>query len=93
MAKTGKSFGVDNIPILFLKLALSSKDSLARSINFMCPKFPGFLSNTSIETNSFPESWKIARVTHIFKNGGKADKSNYRPISVLPIIARLFEKL
>ena len=41
----------------------------------------------------FPDSWKIARVTPIYKNGDKADKSNYRPISVLPVISRLFEKL
>ena len=42
----------------------------------------------------FPDSWKIAWVTPIHKNGDdRADKSNYRPISVLPIISRLFEKL
>ena len=41
----------------------------------------------------FPDSWKIARVTPIYKNGDKADKSKYRPISVLPVISRLFEKL
>ena len=49
--------------------------------------------NTSIETSMFPDSWKIARVTPIYKNGDRADKSNYRPISVLPVISRLFEKL
>ena len=49
--------------------------------------------NTSIETSIFTDSLKIARVTPIYKNGDKADKSNYRPISVLPVISRLFEKL
>ena len=88
MAKAGKSFGVDNNSSLFLKLALPSIDSLARSINSLA-----LLSNTSIETDTFPELWKIARATPLFKDGGKADKSNYRPISVLPITARLFEKL
>ena len=29
----------------------------------------------------------------IFKGGDKSDKSNYRPISILPVISRLFEKL
>ena len=52
-----------------------------------------FLFNTSIETSQFPDSWKIARVTPIFKDGEKTEKSNYRPISVLPVISRLFEKL
>ena len=51
------------------------------------------LLNTSIETSIFAESWKLARVIPIFKDGDRADKSNYRPISVSPVIARLFEKL
>ena len=49
--------------------------------------------NTSIETGQFPDSWKVARVTPILKDGEKTNKSNYRPISVLPAISRLFEKL
>ena len=66
----------------FLKLALPFiENSLA------------FLFNTSIETSQFPDSWKVARVTPIFKEGDKTEKSNYRPISVLPVISRLFEKL
>ena len=51
------------------------------------------LLNTSIETSQVLDSWKVARVTPIFKDGDKTDKSNYRPISVLPVISRLFEKL
>ena len=50
------------------------------------------LFNTSIERSQFPDSWKLARVTPIVKEGDKAEKSNYRPISVLPVISRLFEK-
>ena len=79
--KTAKSFGIDNIFSYFLKLALPFiENSLA------------FLFNTSIETSEFPDSWKVARVTPIFKEGDKTEKSNYRPISVLPVISRLFEK-
>ena len=73
--KTAKSFGTDNISSYFLKLALAFiENSLA------------FLFNTSIETSRFPDSWKVARVSPIFKEGDKAEKSNYRPISVLPVI-------
>ena len=80
--KTAKSFGTDNISSYFLKLALPFiENSLA------------FLFNTSMETSRFPDSWKVARVTPIFKNGDKTDKSNHRPISVLPVILGLFEKL
>ena len=40
----------------------------------------------------FPSHWKMARVTPIFK-GDKSSKVTYRPISVLPVVSRLFEKL
>ena len=49
--------------------------------------------NTSIEASTFPVSWKIARVTPIYEEGEKLERSNYRPISVLPVLSRLFEKL
>ena len=51
------------------------------------------LFNTSLATSQFPDSWKLARVTPIFKEGDKTEKSNYHPISVLPVISRLFERL
>ena len=50
------------------------------------------LFNTSIETSIFPDLWKIPRVAPIYKEGDRSEKSNYRPISVLPVISRLFER-
>ena len=80
--KSSKSFGNDNISCYFLKLALPYiENALA------C------LFNTLLETNTFPDSWKLARVIPIFKEGDKTEKSNYRPISVLPVISRLCERL
>ena len=80
--KTTKGFGKENISCYFLKLATPFiEKSLAD------------LFNMSIETSQFPDLWKSARVTPIFKEGDKAEMSNYRPMSVLPVIARLFEKL
>ena len=35
----------------------------------------------------------MARVTPIYKDGSRIEISNYRPISVLPVVSRLFEKL
>ena len=76
--KAAKSFGHDNISSYFLPFI---SGSLAH------------LFNIAIETSTFPDSWKIARVTPIFKEGEKCVRSNYCPISVLPVMARLFEKL
>ena len=80
--KTAKSIGIDSISSFFLKLALSFiENSLAA------------LFNTSLETSNFPDLRKIARVTPIYKEGDKTEESNYRPILLLPVISRLFEKL
>ena len=51
------------------------------------------LFNLSLFSGKFPDCWKLARVAPIFKSGQRDDRSNYRPISVLPFISRLFEKL
>jgi hypothetical protein len=41
----------------------------------------------------FPALWKKANVAAVWKNkGSQSDASNYRPISVLPVLARLAEK-
>ncbi len=41
----------------------------------------------------FPEIWKCANVLPIHKKNEKTLKSNYRPISLLPIFGKIFEKL
>ena len=80
--KTSKSLGSDNVPSYFLKLATPYIENALV-----------FMFNTSLETSQFPDCWKNARITPIFKEGDRAERSNYRPISVLPVISRLFEKL
>lgn len=52
------------------------------------------IMNLSLENGQFPKKWERANVTAIWKGkGSKTDPSNYRPISVLPIFARLLEKM
>ena len=75
-------FGSDCIANHFLKIGLPViSDSL-------CDIF-----NLSIATGVFSDSWKVARVALIFESGQTGDQSNYRPISVLPVLSRIFEKL
>ena len=49
--------------------------------------------NSSISTGIFLDEWKLAHVTPVHKNGSPSDVNNYRPISIIPIIAKLFEKI
>ena len=41
----------------------------------------------------YPDDWKMARVLPIFKSGEKGDLSNYRPISIISTIAKVFGRL
>ena len=52
------------------------------------------LYNASIETSTVPSDWQFARVSPVYKSKGcKLDKNNYRPISVISHIAKIFERL
>ncbi len=51
------------------------------------------LFNCSILTRTFPACWKTAYITPLYKDGKKSDPSNYRPISVLPCIGKLMERI
>ena len=49
--------------------------------------------NQSVLTGEYPDELKIAKVIPLFKSGDKTLVNNYRPISLLSIINKLFEKL
>ena len=49
--------------------------------------------NRAIYTQTYPSDLNIAKVSAIFKFGEKEDLNNYRPISVIPTLARVFERL
>ena len=49
--------------------------------------------NEAICSSKFPATFKFANVTPVFKKGNRNQKDNYRQISVLPIISKIFEKL
>ena len=51
------------------------------------------LINNSIELWTYPSKLKLAKVIPIFKSGDKSGPPNYRPISLLYIFNRIFEKI
>ena len=48
--------------------------------------------NKAFSTGTFPTCLKIASVTPIFKSGNISDITCYRPISVLPLLSKIFER-
>ena len=78
---SSKATGLDGLGPRILKLA---GNCLAPSI--------ADLINKSIVTGQFPTKLKQAKILTIHKGGSKSDPSNYRQISVLPTISKIFEK-
>ena len=58
---------------------------LAKSISELC--------DLNVALGSFPDACKIAKVKPLFKKGSKTDPSSYRPISLLPLLCKVFEKV
>ena len=81
-ADSAKATGYDKIPNKLLKVAAPR----------ICQSLTS-LFNLSIETDIFPPELGIANVSPLFKTGDHTDKDNYRPISVIPIVARIFERI
>lgn len=50
------------------------------------------LVNESVNLGIFPDDLKLACITPIYKKGDPTNVSNYRPISVLPLLSKIFEK-
>ena len=77
-----KSVGLDRIPNKLLKI----------SSHVVAPSLTATFA-TSISTGMFPQEWKTTRVSPVYKSGTRNNPSNYRSISVISTVAKIFEKL
>lgn len=69
-------------------IALFIRDSLPATVHYLT-----VIINTSLVTGVFPSLWKHGIVTPIFKSGDIDDVNNYRPITILPILSKILEKI
>ena len=73
--------GPDNLNTFVVKLSLPY---IVESLTF--------IYNRCIETNTFPDAWKAAKVVPLPKSQDTSDPNNFRPISILSILSKPLEK-
>ena len=56
--------------------------------------FPGLANcvNESLTNNKFPDPLNLPDITPVFKKLDPSDKANYRPVSILSLVSKVFEK-
>ena len=76
------AFGIDTISNQLLKHA---KYLISRVLVSIC--------NNCLKKSIFPECWKVGKINALHKKGSKTDVSNYRPVTILPSLSKLLEKV
>ena len=51
-----------------------------------------FVINSCIATNNFSDAWKTARISPIPKMTQTVELKDYRPVSILPVLSKVYEK-
>ena len=49
--------------------------------------------NEAIKNKNFPDSLKLSNIVPVHKKKDPTDKTNYRPVSILPLLSKVFEKV
>ena len=80
--KSKKSNDCDDIDMCTVKRVIKE---IVQPLTYIC--------NISFSTGVFPDIMKIAKVIPLFKSGADDNFSNYRPVSLLPQLSKILEKL
>lgn len=79
--KNSKCTGYDDINTEIVKLSSPAISNIL-----------SYIINLSFEEGYFPEQLKFSIVKPLFKKGTKSDLNNYRPITLIPIFSKIFER-
>ena len=78
-----KASGPDYIPVVVLK-------NCEPELSYILAE----LFNKCLKESCFPDCWKVSSVVPVFKNVGEwSTAKNYRPVSLLSVVSKVFEKL
>ena len=69
------------IPLNILKKSNFAFDELTECVNY------------TLKNGKFPDSLKNANITPVHKKDDPTDKVNYRPVSILPLLSKIFERV
>ena len=80
---SSKASGPDCIPVVVLKNCEPELSYILAELFNMC-----------LKESCFPDCWKVSSVVPVFKNvGERCIAKNYRPVSLLSVVSKVFEKL
>ena len=80
---SSKASGLDCIPVVVLK-------NCEPELSYILAK----LFNNCLKESCFPDCWEVSLVVPVFKNvGERSTAKNYRPVSLLSVVSKVFEKL
>ena len=79
---SNRAIPFNDIPVKILKGCL---DLILPPLQVVC--------NSSFANNKFPNALKLAEVKPSHKKDDMTDKGNYRPISILPTVSKIFERI
>ena len=78
-----KASGPDCIPVVVQK-------NCELELSYMLAE----LFNKCLKESCFPDCWKVSSVVPVFKNVGESSTAeNYRPVSLLSVVSKVFKKL
>mgnify|MGYP001795459600 FL=1 len=77
-----KAAGIDDLNSRFLK---DGAEILSTPLMQIC--------NLSLKLSTFPTECKVAKLKPLFKKGSLTEPKNYRPISLLPLLSKVLEKV
>lgn len=80
--KINKSSGPDDLPVRMIKIV---------AVDILTPL--SHIYNLSMQKGQYPDLLKISKVIALFKKGNKLLPHNYRPISLLDIFDKVYERL
>ena len=100
---SNQKFTIDTVTLAEVKNAIKSLKGTLTAGQDQIPAFlikdcsfylaPAILSivNLILVKSTFPNVWKVAKITPVWKNGSKSDIKNYRPVALLSNFSKIFE--